>query len=670
LYLKIIKSFFFYGMRRFIMYQLIIFVILLFISSVYTSCKKDKEVAQLPPVPSGLFPADGATDISISVTLTWVSSDTNEGVASYDVYLGTSAKQLEAVSSNLSKTTFYLSGLAANTTYYWKIVARDKNYRITSGEVLSFTTKHITIEGIAFNPNLQYGSVNDIDGNSYKTIRIGTQIWMAENLKTTKYNDGAVIQLAKEAKVWKTMYSQGYCWYYNDEATYKPVYGAIYNGYAAKSDKLCPTGWHVPSDSEWTNMITYLGGGRMAGVKLRESGTNHWTGGTSEGSNESGFSAMPANVREAYTGNFGGIGSIASFGSSSKTQSGNDFGLISIYYNNDIYRTYPADLRYGSSIRCCKDTPPSEPSIPSPANGATIVSTSPVLTWTCSDPDGDLLTYDIFLGTTDNPTNAISSGQAASYVAPRLTTSTKYYWKVIAKDSRGATTVGPVWSFTTSSEIQAEPDPVTDIDGNVYKTIKFGTQIWMAENLKTTRFKDGMVIPHVTENTVWSATESPAYCWYTNDEPAYKNIYGALYNLYTVSSGKICPVGWHAPAKSEWTILLNYLVIHGYNYDGSISSNRVAKALGSSTGWLSSNIQGAIGNTDYPDKINASGFTALPGGYRNANGYYLNAGSYGYWWLTDNNMFGYFYSLDYSYSEVLTYSTYKNNGMSVRCLKD
>lgn len=657
-------------MRRLFFYHLIIFVFLLLISSVYTSCKKDKnEVAQPPSEPSGLFPADRATDISISVTLTWVSSDTNEGVASYDVYLGTSAKQLEVVSSNLYNTTFVLSGLAANTTYYWKVVARDKNYRITSGEVLSFTTKNIIIEGIVFNPSLQYGFINDIDGNSYKTIRIGTQIWMAENLKTTKFNDGTAIQLAKDAKVWKTMYYPGFCWYYNDEATYKSVYGAIYNGYAAKSDKLCPTGWHVPSDSEWTNMITYLGGEITAGVKLRESGTNHWSGGSTEGSNESGFTALPATEREAYTGNFGGIGSSASFGSSSKTQSGNYYGLISVYYNNDIYRTYSHDLRYGSSIRCCKDTPPSEPSILSPADGATAVSTSPVLTWTCSDPDGDLLTYDIFLGTTDNPTNAISSGQSASYVTPKLVTNTTYYWKVIAKDSRGATTAGPVWSFTTSSEIQAEPDPVTDIDGNVYKTVKLGSQIWMAENLKTTRFKDGMDIPIVTENTVWSATESPAYCWY-NNEAAFKSTYGALYNLYTVNTGKICPDGWHAPSKDEWTKLLNYLVTYGYNYDGSIVGNRVAKALASSTGWVASDIPGAIGNTDYPDKINASGFTALPGGYRNTNGYYLNSGSYGHWWLSDNNYFGYFYYLDYSYSEALKYFTYKNNGMSVRCLKD
>jgi uncharacterized protein (TIGR02145 family) len=228
-----------------------------------------------------------------------------------------------------------------------------------------------------------------------------------------------------------------------------------------------------------------------------------------------------------------------------------------------------------------------------------------------------------------------------------------------------------VWSFTTSSEIQPDPDPVTDIDGNTYKTIELGTQVWMAENLKTTRFKDGMVIPLVTENTIWSGTTSPAYSWYNNNEASNKNTYGALYNLYTVNTGKICPDGWHVPAKSEWTKLLNHLVTYGYNYDGSISVNRVAKALASSTGWESSDFQGAIGNTDYPDKINISGFSALPGGYRNANGYYLKSGTYGYWWLSEvSDYFGSFYYLDYSYSEALSYFTQKNYGMSIRCIKN
>ena len=657
-------------MKRIFFYQLVNFIFLFLISVIYTSCKKDNEVPQPPSEPSGLFPADRATDISTSLTLSWVKSKADGGFVSFDVYFGTSAEKLETVSTNLPITTFVLSGLAANTTYYWKVVARDKNYLTTSGQVLSFTTKYIMLKGTVFNPDLQYGSVNDIDGNSYKTIRIGTQTWMAENLKTTKLNDGTHIPLIKDVSDWQKQSSSGYCWYNNDEATYRSVYGALYNGFTVATDKLCPTGWHMPTDAEWTNLITYLGGESYAAAKLRESGTNHWSEGSAEASNESGFSSVPAGAREAYNGTFQGNGTNVGYGSFSKTRYGDSYNLISLYYNNRIYRTNQVDFRHGSYIRCCKDSPPSEPSAPSPANGATDVSASPLLGWTCSDPDGDDLRYDIFLGITGNPTTVISSDQSYIHFGARLATSTTYYWKVIAKDIRGTITEGPVWSFTTSSEIQAEPDPVSDIDGNFYKTVRLGTQVWMAENLKTTRYKDGMAIPLVTEKSEWSGTKSPGFCWFNNDEEASKNRYGALYNLYTINTGKICPDGWHVPAKSEWTKLLDHLVTYGYNYDGSLSGYKVAKALASSTGWASSYIQGAIGNTDYPAKVNASGFSALPGGYRNVNGYYLYSGSYGYWWLSDKSYFGDFYYLENSYSEVLNSFSNKNNGMSVRCVKD
>ena len=119
-----------------------------------------------------------------------------------------------------------------------------------------------------------------------------------------------------------------------------------------------------------------------------------------------------------------------------------------------------------------------------------------------------------------------------------------------------------------------------DADGNSYKVVKIGDQTWMDENLKTTKFNDGTAIPYTKDNSVWSASvlaSTPAYCWYSDD--TYQNAYGALYNWYAVNTGKLAPVGWHVATDDEWTILGNYLMANGYNYDGTTTSNKYAKSL-------------------------------------------------------------------------------------------
>ncbi|MGC3978546.1 MAG: fibrobacter succinogenes major paralogous domain-containing protein [Paludibacteraceae bacterium] len=172
---------------------------------------------------------------------------------------------------------------------------------------------------------------------------------------------------------------------------------------------------------------------------------------------------------------------------------------------------------------------------------------------------------------------------------------------------------------------------MTDIDGNTYKTVKIGTQTWMAENLKTTKYNDGTAIPNVTNNDTWWSSTTGAYCWYNNDI-SNKATYGALYNWYAVNTGKLAPKGWHVPTDAEWTTLENYLIANGYNYDGSLSGNKIAKALASTTsttGWSTSTEAGAIGND--LNKNNRSGFSALPGGSRYDDGF-DGAGKGGYWW--------------------------------------
>jgi uncharacterized protein (TIGR02145 family) len=137
-----------------------------------------------------------------------------------------------------------------------------------------------------------------------------------------------------------------------------------------------------------------------------------------------------------------------------------------------------------------------------------------------------------------------------------------------------------------------------DADGNNYSMVTIGTQLWMAENLKTTQYNDSTAIPFITDSTAWANQTTPCYCWYNNDAGTYKNMYGALYNWYTVNTGKLAPKGWHVPTDADLQTLKNYLIANGYNYDGSTQVNvdSVAKSLAAITNWIPDTGKGTIGN--------------------------------------------------------------------------
>ena len=214
---------------------------------------------------------------------------------------------------------------------------------------------------------------------------------------------------------------------------------------------------------------------------------------------------------------------------------------------------------------------------------------------------------------------------------------------------------------------------IKDIDGNVYTEIKIGKQVWMVENLRTTKFNDGSSITNITSEEQWNDASRPGYCWYDNDIDN-KNTYGALYNWYAVESGILCPKGWHVPSDAEWTQLKEYLIANGYNYDGTTEGNKIAISLASANGWQSSTHTGTIGNNNaaYDAYRNKSGFTALPGGYHIDFGKFLTIGYYGYWWSSAqyNTNFAWGRTLAYHTSYVSRDSLYKEDGFSVRCLRD
>lgn len=218
---------------------------------------------------------------------------------------------------------------------------------------------------------------------------------------------------------------------------------------------------------------------------------------------------------------------------------------------------------------------------------------------------------------------------------------------------------------------------VTDIDGNVYHTVTIGTQTWMVENLKTTKYNDGNIILNLTNAQAWNPVNTtPAYCWYDNDQTN-NSPYGALYNWYAVNTGKLCPAGWHVPSDEEWATLEIYLQNNGYNYDGTTDSdnnretnNKIAKSMATTTYWISSPTTGAVGNIDYPEKRNASDFTALPGGYVDDG--FVEIGFGAYWWSsTDFSIItAYRRTLYFDFSSIHRDDYNKWTGYSVRCVKD
>lgn len=202
------------------------------------------------------------------------------------------------------------------------------------------------------------GNVIDIDGNVYQSVRIGNQVWMTENLRVTKYNDGSAIPKITDDAAWADIYTNGlttpaYCFYNNTANTDSITkFGALYNGYAVNTGKLAPAGWHVSSDTEWTILTNYLGGENIAGGKLKEAGL--WNTPNTGATNETGFSALPGGFRIDNTGTFYGIGfngywwSPATGGAVSSWTRG-----MYCYYA----LVYPCDYSYttGLSVRCVRD---------------------------------------------------------------------------------------------------------------------------------------------------------------------------------------------------------------------------------------------------------------------------------------------------------------------------
>ncbi len=221
-----------------------------------------------------------------------------------------------------------------------------------SGTTLTMTYQSTVPEGGCKFVTTYKQAEADIDGNVFHSVTIGTQVWMVENLKVTKYNDGTQIPMITDNTEWANLTNAAYCWYGNDEAGYKDDYGALYNWYAVNTGKLSPKGWHVATDAEWATLINYLGGESIASGKLKEAGTLHWQDPNTEATNSSGFTGLPGGTRY-NTGSFDNMNFVSYWWTATGDPGGAWYREL-LWNEGNAYR-YGHLLTNGMSVRCVKD---------------------------------------------------------------------------------------------------------------------------------------------------------------------------------------------------------------------------------------------------------------------------------------------------------------------------
>ncbi len=316
------------------------YVVLLLLIVVVVGCNKNKA----PEVPELLTPQNNTVDIiADSVNLTWKCSDPNDDILTYDLYLSTDADPA-IKETGLTATSYKPTDLQENTTYYWKVVAKDAEKQSES-QVYSFTTKKFDINDV---------KCVDYDGNEYEVVQIGDQIWMAENLRSLHYSDGTPIPNVRV---------------YNDMEEYAQYYGRLYtwdavmNGESSSNNNpsgvhgIAPEGWHIPSKAEWEELIAYLGGNAVAGGKMKETGTQYWAEPNTGATNESGFNGRGSGFWDFGDNDYINLWYASVYWTSTDEDGVNSYFTSLVYDAEEIY--LPSDglsaTYMGLSVRCVKD---------------------------------------------------------------------------------------------------------------------------------------------------------------------------------------------------------------------------------------------------------------------------------------------------------------------------
>jgi len=298
------------------------------------------------------------------VTLTWSIPSEEIYIQDYVVYRSEQAYGNYSIISDPQTIKYYQTYssysdplIQYDKSYWYKVTVRGASYRESS--LNTITSLRVDV------PSLETGTLRDIDGNIYNTVKIGDQWWTVQNLEVTHYRNGDAIPNVTDNNSWKSLTTGAFC-NYNNDVNQTTVYGRMYNWYAVVDSRcLAPTGWHVPSDDEWKQLEIYIGihpqhadimaqwRGAPYGGRLKEAGTAHWNSPNTDANNKSGFSALPGGNRDYY-GFFFNMGSEAYFWSS--TEGSGDFAWYRGLDNNDAGVNRDVDVKHnGFSVRCLRD---------------------------------------------------------------------------------------------------------------------------------------------------------------------------------------------------------------------------------------------------------------------------------------------------------------------------
>jgi len=527
--------------------------------------------------------------------------------------------------------------------------------RDTEG-LINRTTRNLTV----LQGPTETGTVTDIDGNIYKTVKIGNQWWMAENLKVKHYRNGDPI-VDGTGNSWSTNWHEGTYGYPNRDENNFDVYGLLYNWRSADDSRnIAPMGWKVASDTDWLILLNYLGGTVSAGSSMKESGSEHWYGNDIETTNGSGFTALPAG-RLDFAGVPGGINEYGLFWSS--TELGfYDAGHLGLTRSSGTIKGSQSKS-YGFSIRCLKSSGP--------------LNTAPYAYFDLLPSNGSTQTEFVFdasaCSDAEDPSDSLKvrwdwngDGIWDTIYSKNKIVKKQYFksgtFNVILQVKDKGEEIHSVSKSVTVSSSPVETGTVTDIDGNVYKTVKIGQQWWMAENLKGKHYRNGDPIPNGTGSL--SNRTSGAFCYPGNDE---NNIseYGLLYNWYAVNDiNNVSPENWRIPTDVDWKKLEMYLGIsqselNQENYRGTKEGGYLKE-----TGfehWNSPN----VGAT------NESNFFALPAG-GNGDDFFsgLNENT-AFWTSTENSTGRAWVRVLHTDEAGITRASFeKDNCYSIRCIRD
>lgn len=548
-------------------------------------------------------------------------------------------------------------------------------------------------------------AVTDVDGNSYNAVKIGDQYWMKENLRTTRYADGSELVEGSTLSVsgestWPCFYRPG------KRLEYDVEFGLLYNWKAVMHDYsgsesnpsgvqgICPNGWHVPSKVEFEELKKYcekhyVVGGNTENIGKSLAASEVWDvsthkntiGNNLRGNNTSGFSALPAGCFFSQLLGYQNVGHSAGFWSATPNGSDRAYSIYLLSSAKDV-TFYDENLSCALSIRCVSNRPIGSgvnPKDPIPVTHPTVttnaVSNITATSASCggnvtSDGGATVTARGVCWSTSGNPTISNSHTVDGSGIGnftstlTELTPNTTYYVRAYATNSNG-TAYGSEELLITEAGLPCQGvEIITDRDGNKYNTVQIGSQCWMRENLRTTRYADGTYISQGR-----SCSFSTPYWYYPHLSSGNKTTFGLLYNRSAImrqasSSNRIpsgvqgiCPNGWHIPSKAEFENLISHI-------------GNSAKALASKSGWQSSTSGYTVGNN--PSANNTSGFSALPAGYFAGTSCYFGQGAY-FWSSTHrgNSNSDYSYCLHLTYnSDIIDFDESSDNGCSVRCIKD